>query len=168
VSDILVDTARRILSHDGREIPCLIGKGGPIAADAKREGDGATPLGRWPIRTILLRPDRFAAPTGLHLPWRWLRPDDGWSDDPEDAAYNRPVRHPYPTSAERLWREDGAYDVIITLAHNDAPPKPGGGSAIFLHCTAERDFTEGCVAIGRADLLDILAALSPGDGVNIR
>ena len=167
MSDILVDTARRILSHEGREIPCLIGKGGTIAANAKREGDGATPLGRWPVRTVLLRPDRVTRPA-LNLPWRWLHPDDGWCDAPEDPAYNRPVRHPYPRSAERLWREDGAYDVIVTLAHNDAPPTPGAGSAIFLHCTAERDFTEGCVAIGRSDLLDILKTLAPGDAVDIR
>lgn len=167
MSDILVDTARRILSHEDHEIPCLIGKGGTIAADAKREGDGATPLGRWPIRTLLLRPDRVTLPA-LNLPWRWLHPDDGWCDAPEDLAYNRPVRHPYPRSAERLWREDGAYDVIVTLAHNDAPPIPGAGSAIFLHCTAEREFTEGCVAIERSDLLEILKTLAPGDAVDIR
>ena len=167
MSDILVDTARRILSHDGREIPCLIGKGGPIAANAKREGDGATPLGRWLIRTALLRPDRVTLPA-LNLPWRWLRPDDGWCDDPADPAYNRPVRHPYPRSAERLWRDDGAYDVIVALAHNDAPPNRGAGSAIFLHCTAERDYTEGCVAVGKSDLLDILKALSLSDGIDIR
>jgi L,D-peptidoglycan transpeptidase YkuD (ErfK/YbiS/YcfS/YnhG family) len=167
VSDILVDTTRRILTHAGREIPCLIGKGGTITADAKREGDGATPLGRWPIRTVLLRPVRVTLPP-LNLPWRWLRPDDGWCDAPEDAAYNRPIRHPYPRSAERLWREDGAYDVIVTLAHNDAPPVPGEGSAIFLHCTAERDFTEGCVAVRRSDLLDIVSKLVSDDAVDIR
>lgn len=167
MSNVLVDTARRILTHEGREIPCLIGKGGTIAAEAKREGDGATPLGRWPIRTILLRPDRVTL-AALSLPWRWLRPDDGWCDASEDPAYNRPVCHPYPRSAERLWREDGAYDVIVTLAHNDSPPMPGAGSAIFLHCTAARDFTEGCVAIGRSDLLDMLKTLSPGDAVDIR
>lgn len=167
MSDILVDTARRILSHTGREISCLIGKRGTAAAEAKREGDGATPLGRWPIRTILLRPDRITLPA-LNLPWRWLHPDDGWCDDRADPAYNRPIRHPHPRSAERLWREDGAYDVIVTLAHNDAPPIHGAGSAIFLHCTAERDYTEGCVAVRRSDLLDIVSKLVPGDAVDIR
>jgi L,D-peptidoglycan transpeptidase YkuD (ErfK/YbiS/YcfS/YnhG family) len=167
VSDIRVDSARRILSHGGRDMPCLIGKDGSIAASAKREGDGATPLGRWPIRTVLLRPDRVA-PLALRVPWRWLRPDDGWSDDHVDAAYNRPIRHPYPRSAERLWREDGAYDAIVVLGHNDSPPVPGAGSAIFLHCTASKPFTEGCVAIDRDDLLNILPELAPGDGVEIR
>jgi L,D-peptidoglycan transpeptidase YkuD (ErfK/YbiS/YcfS/YnhG family) len=166
VSDIRVAAARRILSHGGRDIPCLIGKGGPIAADAKREGDGATPLGRWPIRAVLLRPDRVS-PLTLSVPWRWLRPDDGWSDDPADPAYNRPVRHPCPRSAERLWREDGAYDAIVVLGHNDSPPVCCAGSAIFLHCTASKPFTEGCVAIDRDDLLAILPTLAPGDQVEI-
>jgi L,D-peptidoglycan transpeptidase YkuD (ErfK/YbiS/YcfS/YnhG family) len=168
VSDIIVETARRVLRHEGRELPCLIGKGGTIAADAKREGDGATPLGRWPVGTVLLRRDRVNAPAGLRLPWRWLRPDDGWSDGVDDPAYNRPIHHPHGYSAERLWRADGAYDVIVTLAHNDAPPIPGAGSAIFFHCTAERDFTEGCVAIDRSDMLEIVAKLSPGDAIDLR
>lgn len=167
MSDIFVDTARRLLAHEGREVSCLIGKGSTIAAADKREGDGATPIGRWPIRAVLLRPDRVAAPE-IALPWRWLRPDDGWSDDGADPAYNRPVRHPHRYSAERLWREDGAYDVIVILGHNDDPPMPGAGSAIFLHCTAEKDFTEGCVAIRRADLLEILPRLAPDDAVDIR
>lgn len=167
MSDIIVDTARRLLAHDGHEIPCLIGKGGAIAASGKQEGDGATPLGRWPIRAVMLRPDRVSSPD-LKIPWRWLRLDDGWSDDRADPAYNRPVRHPYSRSAERLWRDDGAYDVIVVLAHNDAPPVAGAGSAIFLHCTAENNFTEGCIAIPRDHLLGILTRILPGDAVDIR
>lgn len=167
MSDIIIDTMRRLLSHDGREVPCLIGKGGTIAAADKREGDGATPLGRWPVRMVLLRPDRIPSPA-LNLPWRWLRPDDGWSDDPADPAYNRPVRHPHDHSAEKLWRDDGAYDAIVVLGHNDDPPVAGAGSAIFLHCTAGKDFTEGCVAIARDALLEILPRLMPGDTVDIR
>lgn len=167
MTDLIVDTARRVLLCQQTVIPCLIGKGGVIAADAKVEGDGATPLGRWPIRAVLLRPDRISSLPRLHLPWRWLRSDDGWCDDPRDAAYNRPVRHPYPRSAEWLWREDEAYDVIVVLGHNDSPPVPNMGSAIFLHCTAGRDFTEGCIAIAKLHLLGLLPLLSEKDAVEI-
>lgn len=164
----MVDTSRRFVQYGGREVRCLIGKSGTIAADLKREGDGATPIGRWPVAAVLLRPDRVRLPDLLALPWRWLRSDDGWSDDADDPAYNRPVRHPHRYSAERLWREDGAYDVIVTLGHNDAPPVRGMGSAIFLHCTADRDFTEGCVAIERQALLDMIGSLTPGDALDVR
>lgn len=160
MSDIIVDAASP---------PYLIGRAGTIAAEAKREGDGASPRGRWPIRCVLLRPDRVALPQGLALPWRWLRPDDGWSDDPADPAYNRPVRHPHGFSAERLWRDDSAYDVILVLGHNDAPPVRGAGSAIFVHVAdPAATHTEGCVAIPKDKLLALLPTLRPGDAVIFR
>lgn len=168
MADLIVDTAARTLSTGGRTIACVIGKGGVLPAAAKREGDGATPLGLYPIRTVLLRPDQVPAPA-TRLPWRWLHPSDGWSDDPADPAYNRPVRHPHPFSAERLWRNDHAYDLIVVLGHNDDPPVPGHGSAIFLHCTQpDRRPTEGCIAIDRDELLALLPDLSPGDRIDIR
>ncbi len=156
-----LDLSTSMLSAFGARIPCAIGKGGAVAAAAKREGDAATPIGSWPLRCALLRPDRVPA-TETKLPWRWLRPDDGWSDDVRDPAYNRPVVHPHPFSAERLWRDDHAYDVIIVLAHNLAPVVPGAGSAIFWHL-AQPDFrpTEGCVAIRRPAMEALLPRLAP-------
>lgn len=139
-----------------RSISCSIGRSGGVETIEKREGDGATPRGRWPLRAALLRPDRDLS-RSTALPWRWLRESDGWSDDPRDPAYNRPIRHPHPFSAERLWRGDGLYDIIVTLGHNDTPPLPGAGSAIFLHCRKAGQPTEGCIAIDR----DALAALLP-------
>ena len=128
---------------------CALGRGGVVAAEAKREGDGATPLGRWPLVRVLHRPDRLPAPA-TRLPVAPLRPEDGWSDDPADPDYNRPVTHPHPFSAERMWREDELYDVVVVLAHNDGPPVPGLGSAIFLHCARPGwPPTEGCVALAR-------------------
>lgn len=154
-------------SSDLGETRCALGRGGVVEAEAKREGDGATPLGVWPLRRVLWRPDRLERPPTA-LPTAPLSPDDGWSDDPADPAYNRPVGHPHPHSAERLWREDGLYDVIVVLAHNDHPAVPGLGSAIFLHC-AKPGFppTEGCVALARDDLLAVLARVAPGDALTV-
>jgi L,D-peptidoglycan transpeptidase YkuD (ErfK/YbiS/YcfS/YnhG family) len=166
LTELLVDSSARTIMVGNAVIPCVIGRGGVRKAEDKREGDGVTPLGRWPIRAVLLRPDRGLSPPA-HLPWRWLRSDDGWSDDPRDPAYNRPVRHPHPFSAERLWREDGLYDAIILLGHNDAPPVAGLGSAIFLHLR-EGEFTEGCVAVPRETMAELLATLEPGSVLTIR
>jgi len=168
VTALVVDTTARTLTAFGRTIPCTIGRNGAIPAADKREGDGMTPLGLWPIRAALLRPDRVALPSGIRLPWRWLRPDDGWSDDPADPNYNRPIRHTHRFSAERLWREDGLYDVILVLGHNDATLAPGLGSAIFLHCWKPGQATEGCVAIEKAELLAILPLLAANDGIEIK
>lgn len=119
------------------------------------------------MRSVLYRPDREPPPLTA-LPCAPVAPDDGWCDAPEDSAYNRAVKHPYPASAERLWRDDHAYDLIVTLGFNDDPVAPGRGSAIFLHL-AQPDWraTEGCVAIDRAAMLHVLAAAQPGDAVAI-
>ena len=143
-------------------VRCAFGRAGLIEAAAKREGDGATPLGRWPMRRVLYRADRGPAPrTGL--PSQPLAPNDGWCDAPDDAAYNRPVRLPCPASAERMWRDDALYDLVVVLGHNDDPPVGGLGSAIFLHLAAP-DYapTEGCVALARDNLEAALALAEPG------
>ena len=129
---------------------CAIGRGGVCAE--KREGDGATPSGAWPLRSLFYRPDRVGRPV-TSLPCRALTPQDGWCDDPADPAYNRLVALPYPSRHEAMWREDHLYDMVVTLAHNDDPPVPGRGSAIFLH-VAKHDYgpTEGCVALAAEDL----------------
>ncbi len=151
----------------GETVPAVFGKGGTRPATSKREGDGTTPLGVWPIRCALLRPDRVPAPVTV-LPWRWLRAEDGWSDDPADPAYNRPVRLPHGFSAETLWREDHVYDVIIILGHNDTPPVAPLGSAIFWHLARpDARATEGCVAVARDVLLRWMARLATGDVMEI-
>lgn len=150
-----------------REVRCALGPTGVIAAEDKREGDGATPLGVWPMRRVLYRPDRGAAPITA-LPVQPIEESDGWCDDPADPAYNQPVTLPYPGSAERMWREDQLYDIVVILGHNDEPPVPGMGSAIFLHC-AKPGYppTQGCVALERADLESLLAMASPGDALAV-
>jgi L,D-peptidoglycan transpeptidase YkuD (ErfK/YbiS/YcfS/YnhG family) len=164
---IFTATSDGELDIDGRRVRCALGRAGVRPAADKREGDGASPLGVWPIRRVLYRPDREPAPrTGL--PVAALTPDDGWCDAPEDPAYNRPVRLPYPASAEELWREDRVYDLIVILGHNDDPPVSPMGSAIFLHLIQpDGSPTAGCVAIQREDMLDLLARAQPGDALAI-
>jgi L,D-peptidoglycan transpeptidase YkuD (ErfK/YbiS/YcfS/YnhG family) len=146
-----------------QQFPCAIGCGG--RRPKLREGDGITPLGRWPVREVLYRADRIARPRTA-LPIRAIRPRDGWCDAAMDRNYNRPVRLPYPASHERMWREDGLYDLVIVLGCNDLPRSLGRGSAIFMHL-ARPDYapTAGCIALSRADMLKLLAWLKPGDSI---
>ncbi len=155
--EILVRLESRgwIARAGGLAFPCAIGRGGTTLA--KREGDGATPIGRFPLRGLYYRPDRGPAPRS-GLPTWPLRPDLGWSDDPLDAAYNRPVVLPRSGRAERLWRHDSLYNFIVPLGYNDDPPRAGAGSAIFLHVARPGlTGTEGCIALRRSDLLLLLA-----------
>jgi L,D-peptidoglycan transpeptidase YkuD (ErfK/YbiS/YcfS/YnhG family) len=145
--------------------PCALGRGG--RRTRKREGDGATPVGCWRIAGVLYRADRVRRPP-TRLPLRPIRPDDGWCDAPADRNYNRAVRHPYPASAERLWRADRLYDVVVVLAHNFKPRVRGGGSAIFMHL-ARPDYasTEGCMALRLEHLLRLVRRLGPGARVRV-
>lgn len=133
----------------------------------KREGDGASPEGRFPLLSALYRPDRLAPPrTGLSL--AALRPDQGWVDDPADANYNRLVALPYPAHHEDLWRDDALYDLIVVIGYNTDPVVPGAGSAIFLH-VAGPDFppTEGCIAVAKPVLVALMGLLRPGSTITI-
>ncbi|MDE1902545.1 MAG: L,D-transpeptidase family protein [Alphaproteobacteria bacterium] len=152
--DLLVEPAGWVRWGTQR-LRCALGKSGvrPI----KREGDGATPAGAFVMRRLLYRPDRGAAPA-TRLPMAPIAADDGWCDDPADAAYNRPVKLPYQARAERLWRADRLYDLVVVLGYNDDPAIAGAGSAIFLHvASAGYAPTEGCVALAPEDLRRVLA-----------
>jgi L,D-peptidoglycan transpeptidase YkuD (ErfK/YbiS/YcfS/YnhG family) len=113
------------------------------------------------VRRIYYRPDRVSRPRA-YCPVLASRPTDGWCDAVGDRNYNRWVKHPYPASAERLWREDDLYDVVIVLSFNEVPRIQGLGSAIFIHC-ARPGYppTAGCIALARAQLLRLLERLPP-------
>ena len=161
-------TADGFLDLGGRKVRCALGRSGVKPAADKREGDGASPAGVWPIRRVLYRPDRGPPPaTAFEL--QPISRHDGWCDDPQDPAYNRPVYLPYPASAEHMWLESGVYDIVVVLGHNDDPVVPGMGSCIFLHLSRPDDSpTEGCVAVPRAELEELLTTARPGDVVEIR
>jgi len=144
--------------------PCALGKQG--ITGAKREGDLKTPVGGFPLRTVFYRYDKLSSPIYSKVPMMALLEEDGWCDDPQDRAYNQSVMLPYHASAESLWRDDDLYDVIVVLGHNDDPAEEGKGSAIFLHVAREVSHdgfegTQGCIALKKEDLLEILPILSP-------
>jgi L,D-peptidoglycan transpeptidase YkuD (ErfK/YbiS/YcfS/YnhG family) len=164
---IFTATADGFLDLGARRVRCALGKGGVTPAGLKREGDGASPAGVWPIRRVLYRPDKGEPKAAL--PLAPLSRDDGWCDQPGDPDYNRPIKLPHPGSFEKMWRDDDLYDVVVVLGHNDDPPKDSMGSCIFLHLARPGYLpTEGCVAVTREDLEELLAAALPGDAVEIR
>ncbi len=137
-------------------VPVIVGEAGLIAADDKREGDMATPIGCWALRHLYYRNDVIGN-INCVLPSSEITKHCGWCDDPHHHKYNRHVTLPLSGSHEKLWRDDGAYDLIIVLGYNDKPVLIGKGSAIFLHCIAEgKTTTAGCVAMARQNLLSLL------------
>ncbi len=151
--------SRGLLRAGGLVIPAALGAGG--VTRFPREGDGATPAGAFRLMEAFYRPDRVRRPQ-TSLPVRPLRPDDGWCDAPFHRNYNRPVRLPFPASAETLWRQDRIYDIIVVMNFNIHPRRQGRGSAIFFHI-ARPDFapTLGCVAIPEPEMRKVLRMCGP-------
>ncbi len=143
----------------GRKLPCTVGRGGVVAAERKREGDGSTPTGVHRIVGMLYRPDRMARPADWALP---IGPSDLWSDDVKDEDYNLMVRAPHPFSHEALRRADPMYDLVLITDWNWPFSVPGRGSAIFMHRWRRPGApTAGCVALAPQDLLWVAQRLLP-------
>ncbi|MGM0482567.1 MAG: L,D-transpeptidase family protein [Patescibacteria group bacterium] len=157
MQNIEVHSSGKLLFKD-RKYKIAIGKNG--VTKNKEEGDGKTPIGCFKMREILYRKDKVKRPKSS-LPIKEIQKDDGWSDDPSSSNYNKLIKLPANESYEALWREDDVYDLIVPLGYNDLDPVSGKGSAIFMHI-ARPDFspTEGCIALLKEDLLEILENIS--------
>ena len=140
-------------------LPVALGRGG-IKAN-KREGDGGTPRGSYRLKRLWWRADRHPRPA-TSLPAQRIGPDDGWCEDPTDRHYNKPVKVPPGSKADRLRRPDALYDFIVEIDHNTRPRVAGRGSAVFIHAARERFApTAGCVALELNTLRRLLARLGP-------
>jgi L,D-peptidoglycan transpeptidase YkuD (ErfK/YbiS/YcfS/YnhG family) len=151
--------SRGVLIAGRLAIPVVLGRAG-IRAN-KREGDGATPRGRFRLRRLWWRADRGPRPPSL-LPIARIDRCIVWCEDPGHRRYNRPFRRSANEPGDRLWRDDRIYDVIIEIDHNTRPRIARRGSAVFLHVARpERSPTAGCVAFAAPDLRRLLARLGP-------
>jgi L,D-peptidoglycan transpeptidase YkuD (ErfK/YbiS/YcfS/YnhG family) len=132
----------------------VVGRNGVIAADRKREGDGHTPAGTYPLGPAF----GYAERIDTKLDYRRVTDADLWVDDPDHPDYNRWV--PAPTAArsfEKMKRDDDLYELGAVIGYNTAPVVPGRGSAIFLHVWGGPAApTAGCVAVSRGDLAGLL------------
>jgi L,D-peptidoglycan transpeptidase YkuD (ErfK/YbiS/YcfS/YnhG family) len=159
------DRRRGWLTVGSLTLPVALGRGG-IKAN-KREGDGATPRGRFRLRRLWWRADRAPRPRTL-LPARRIKADDAWCEDPTDRCYNRPVRLESGAAGDRLWREDHLYDLIIELDHNTRPRVAGRGSAVFVHVARPGlRPTAGCVALAAHVVRHVVARMGKRTEIEI-
>jgi len=146
-------------------IPVALGRGG-IRVN-KREGDGATPKGRFrPVR-LWWRPDRSPRPQ-TRLPTRAIGTGDAWCEDPASRRYNRPFQVGPDEPGDRLRRIDHLYDFIIEMDHNADPVVRWRGSAVFIHLAADGFApTAGCISMTRSAMLRLLNRLGPSSRIVI-
>jgi L,D-peptidoglycan transpeptidase YkuD (ErfK/YbiS/YcfS/YnhG family) len=154
------ERARGWLVAGPLRLHCALGPAG-IVRD-KREGDDATPAGRFRLLWGYYRPDRRRPPTG-GVPLVAMRRDQGWCEDPASGRYNRPVRLPAADVTDRMRRDDHLYDLVFVLDHNFTRRSKGRGSAIFFHLARPGlTPTAGCVAISAADMRKLAPRLARG------
>lgn len=137
---------------------CAIGKNG--ITENKREGDGCTPFGKYRFNEIYYRADKL---DDLNFNHNFIKisPYDGWCDDPNSEFYNQFIKFPFQYRAEKLYRDDDIYDIICVIDYNMNPTELGKGSAIFLHVAhADYQGTQGCIALSKGDLLEILPQIN--------
>ncbi len=140
---------------------CVFGKNG--FTSGKVEGDEKTPLGLFAIEKIYFRSDRVQSFVSIYnlIP---INKDDGWCDDVNSEYYNQFIKLPFGESHEELWREDELYDIIVVLDYNTNPVTKGKGSAIFMHVAKENmQYTKGCIAMKKQDLIALLGMLDSTD-----
>ena len=158
--------------------PCTLGQAG--GRHYKSEGDKTTPLGRFLLRALYYRPDRWEKPQTAFATHA-ITPQCGWSDDVHDPDYNQYVSLPHDFSHEKLWRADALYDCFFALGYNDDPIIAGKGSAIFLHLQqnphanspmAHRSIahrpTQGCVAVNQTTMRQLIKHAQPSDALIIQ
>ncbi len=163
-------------SRTGPEIPVSLGRNGlawgrglhltPPGAEEKVEGDGRAPAGIFRLdHAFGYAPE---PPSGTRLPYRHATAADFFVDDAESPEYNQWVRLEIGDpktrwqSFERMCRDDDLYEFGIVVGHNDAPPVPGKGSAIFHHVwRGPGRPTAGCTAMKREHFVNLLRWLDP-------
>ncbi len=79
------------LTFAGKIYHCAVGKNG--FSDDKKEGDGCTPFGVFPLRELWYRADKIEKPK-TNLPIKIITQNDGWCDDIASSDYNKHVKLP--------------------------------------------------------------------------
>ena len=145
-----IELKNNFLYFQKYKLRCSIGKRG--ISIKKREGDKKTPKGEFKLKYILYRKDRiFKFKTKLKK--IAINKKMGWCDDPNSAYYNKIITYPFKFSAEKLWRKDNIYDIIIIIDYNINPVIKNKGSAIFLHIAKKKyQPTNGCVAVNKKNI----------------
>jgi L,D-peptidoglycan transpeptidase YkuD (ErfK/YbiS/YcfS/YnhG family) len=141
----------------------VIGRNGAAWPERRREGDGTSPAGAFPLGAVF----GYAAapPDGAKMPY--TQSDASWHcvDDSRSPHYAQIVSTKDTpvdwTSAEDLRRDDGLYQWVVEVVYNRAHT-PDAGSCIFLHVwQGPGDTTVGCTAMSEDMLRRLLFWLDP-------
>ena len=156
-----------------RTAGCWVAAAGPYAArlgrnglsSDRREGDGTTPTGTYPIGRTMYGNE---ANPGVRFRYRRLRCGDWWDEDQSSPTYNRfqhvrcGTKPPFGGASEGMWQQPRPYPFLAVIEYNTRPVVPGRGSGMFLHAQTGGP-TIGCISLRKDQLRAVLRWLRPGD-----
>ena len=153
------------LLYKGYKLKCSIGKSG--LTNSKNEGDLATPRGSYRLGVLYYRKDRIK-PLKCKLKKKIIKKNMGWCDDIRSKKYNKEINFPFKFGAEKLYRKNNIYDILINIKYNQNPIIKNKGSAIFLHLSNKKyKPTKGCIALQKKDLFKILPLIDKKTKISI-
>jgi len=162
---MIIVKKRGYLKYKNFKYRCALGKGG--VNKKIKEGDGITPKGVFKITKIYYRADKNKI-IKTNIKKIKITKNMGWCDDPISRFYNRQIKLPSKYSHEKLYRNDDLYDLIAVLNYNTNPIIKNKGSAIFMHI-AKNSYkkTEGCIALKKKHLINILGQIKKNTKIKI-
>ena len=129
----------------------------------RREGDGTTPIGMFPIGRTMYGTE---ANPGVRFRYTRIRCGDWWVEDPSHPAYNTfqrvgcNRRPPFKVTTPDMSKDRTAYAHLAVVEFNMNPVVPGRGSGIFLH-VQKASPTNGCISLPKPHLVQVLRWLDP-------
>ncbi len=140
--------------HEKKKFICFVGKNG--IGSKKREGDFITPKGKFKLKKVFYKKKELNK-IKTRIPKTEIKKNFAWCTDSNSKKYNSLISKPIGCVYEDLFRKDSLYDILIVLDFNYTSPIKYKGSAIFLHCSETKTkFTEGCIAMTKRDLLELI------------
>jgi L,D-peptidoglycan transpeptidase YkuD (ErfK/YbiS/YcfS/YnhG family) len=153
-----LERSKGIWHHVFQAFAGSVGEKGFAAVDNKREGDGKSPSGIFPLGIAF----GYDPSVVTKMPYKQATDDDFWVDDVNAEDYNKWVKgKPNAASWEKMKRDDDQYKYGVVIEYNMHPIVKGKGSAIFLHVWKNGEPTAGCVAMSEEMVLKILGWLDP-------
>ena len=149
---------------DDFHFKCSIGKNG--LKKNKLEGDNCTPVGTFSLGPVYYRNDRVNKPNTRLKTFR-INKQIGWCDDPNNINYNKEIKLNKKINAEKLYRKDKIYDIIIVINYNTQKIIRNKGSAIFIHLTNNYKPTRGCITLSLNDLEILLKIIKKNTKIKI-
>lgn len=140
-------------------IPCSFGYNGFADLGKKKEGDGKTPSGTFPLGSS------FGYERDLETDMDFIRLNENhfWVSDTMSEQYNRLVEHnPDDLYSEKMRRNDHLYKYGIIIEYNTQEVIKGKGSAIFIHVERRKGQpTSGCIAVSEGSMKELIKWIKP-------